>query len=344
MNDGPVSSSFLFYAYFQAPNTYLFMPIVQSTDYRPPRWLFNAHLETIYPVAFRKIRLSQSFESIAINTSDGDYFELDFYDAKATKTVIISHGLEGNSRRPYVLGMAKIFLENGWNVIAWNYRGCSGKPNKTIKSYHSGFTDDLLEVIRLADKPQIQRIALVGFSLGGNLTLRYLGGEEMVNCKICSAVVFSVPIDLHQSCLRISEPSNFLYSQRFLKSLKAKVLEKAQIFHEIDTRHLTMIRDLKTFDDYYTAPLHGFRDALDYYKQCSSMYVLDRIATPTMIISASNDPFLTPTCFPTDLAKKHTYVHLDVPARGGHVGFTLLNKTNIYWSEMKALEFVDRTG
>jgi predicted alpha/beta-fold hydrolase len=320
------------------------MPLVQSTDYRPPRWLFNAHLETIYPVVLRKVNLYISFESIVINTSDGDYFELDYYDVKATKTVIISHGLEGNSHRPYVLGMAKVFLENGWNVIAWNYRGCNGRPNKTIKSYHSGFTDDLMEVIRFADKPQIQRIALVGFSLGGNLTLRYLGGDEMVNSKICSAVVFSVPIDLLQSCLKISEPSNFLYSHRFLKSLKAKILEKAQIFHEIDTNHLSKIRDLKTFDDYYTAPLHGFQDALDYYKQCSSMYVLDHITTPTMIISAGNDPFLTPTCFPIDLTKIHPYIHLVVPARGGHVGFTLLNKTNIYWSELKALEFVNRTG
>ncbi|MDZ7608452.1 MAG: alpha/beta fold hydrolase [Cyclobacteriaceae bacterium] len=320
------------------------MPLVPGTDYQPPRWLFNAHLETIYPVVFRKIRLKNSLESIVINTADGDYFELDYYDTQATKTVIISHGLEGNSRRPYVLGMAGSFLEYGWNVVAWNYRGCNGKPNKTIKSYHSGFTEDLVEVIRFADKPHIQRIALVGFSLGGNLTLRYLGSEELVNPKICSAVVFSVPIDLHQSCMRISEPSNFLYSQRFLKSLKAKILEKAQIFHDINTGYLSKIHDLKTFDDYYTASLHGFRDALDYYKQCSAMYVLEQIATPTMIISAGNDPFLTPNCFPIKLAKKHQYVHLAVPPRGGHVGFTLFNNTNTYWSEMKALEFVARTG
>jgi len=320
------------------------MPLAPSSDYRSPRWLFNAHLETIYPAVFRKVNLHNTFESIAINTLDGDYFELDYYDIQSDKTVIISHGLEGNSRRPYILGMTGVFLENGWNVIAWNYRGCNGQPNKTIKSYHSGFTEDLAEVIRFAEKPQIQRIALIGFSLGGNLTLRYLGGEENMTPKICSAVVFSVPIDLHQSCLRISERSNFLYSQRFLKSLKAKILEKAHIFHEIDASHLPKIHDLKTFDDYYTAPLHGFQDALDYYRQCSSIYVLGQITTPTMIISASNDPFLTPNCFPTDLSKSHPYVHLEIPSRGGHVGFTSMNKSNIYWSEMKALEFVDRTG
>ncbi len=319
------------------------MPLVPNSDYRPPRWLFNAHLETIYPAVFRKVSLQKSFESIVIQTPDNDYFELDYYFNQSVRTVIISHGLEGNSRRPYMLGMVGIFLENGWNVIAWNYRGCNGRPNKTIKSYHSGFTEDLAEVIRFADTPQIQQIAMVGFSLGGNLTLRYLGADDHVNHKICSAVVFSVPIDLHQSCLRISEPSNFLYSQRFLKSLKAKVLEKARIFPEIDTRYLTEIRDLKTFDDYYTAPLHGFQDALDYYKQCSSMYILDRISTPTLIVSSSNDPFLTPSCFPSVQVKNHPFIFLEIPHRGGHVGFALLNKLNIYWSERKALEFVERT-
>lgn len=319
------------------------MPLIPSTDYQPPYWLFNAHLETIYPAVFRKVSIEQACESLVINTPDSDYFQLDYYDRRSANTVIISHGLEGNSRRPYILGMAGIFLENGWNVIAWNYRGCNDRPNKTIKSYHSGFTEDLAEVIRFADKPEIKRIALIGFSLGGNLTLRYLGDDGLVNPKICSAVVFSVPIDLHQSCLQISEPSNFLYSRRFLKSLKVKIVEKAKLFPEIDITPLSKIHDLKSFDDYYTAPLHGFRDAIDYYKQCSAKYVLDQVTTPTMLVSAGNDPFLTPDCFPTSLAKEHKYLHLVAPHRGGHVGFTTINRSNRYWSEIKALEFVERT-
>ena len=320
------------------------MPILKETNFLPPWWLVNGHFETIYPAIFRKVHLTTVPETFNLETPDGDFFELDYYDSKGNNTIIISHGLEGNSRRPYVLGMVKIFLSNGWNVIAWNYRGCNGQPNRTKKSYHSGFTEDLVEVIRFADRPNIRRIALVGFSLGGNLTLRYLGEGKTVNQKICTAMVFSVPIDLHQSCIRISEPINYLYSFRFLKSLKNKILEKSRIFNDIDTSRLSKIKDLKTFDDNYTAPLHGFEDALDYYKKCSALYILENITIPTLIASAINDPFLTDSCFPTDLAKNHIFIHLASPARGGHVGFASRKNMSVYWSETMALEFVNRYG
>lgn len=316
------------------------MALISQNNYTAPKWLLNGHFDTIYPAFFRKVSIPAQPKHETIYTEDNDFFDLDYYDNNADKTVIISHGLEGNSKRPYIMGMAKIFYNSGWNVIAWNYRGCNGKINNSIKSYHSGFTEDLDEVINYADQQKVKTISLVGFSLGGNLTLKYLGNNDDVHPKIKSAVALSVPLDLYQGCLQISKPSNFIYSKRFLKTLKQKIRDKAKHFPEIKTKYLPEIHDLMTFDDYYTAPLHGFKDALDYYSSCSAIHVLNQIKLPTLIINALNDPFLPKECYPFDLVKDHPYVHLEIPERGGHVGFYSQNGTGFYWSEKRSLDFI----
>lgn len=304
-------------------------------------WILSGHFDTIYPAVFRKAVIPIIPEELTIKTPDLDSFDLNYYDNHSDRTVIISHGLEGNKNRPYVLGMANAFWKDGWNVIAWSYRGCNGKVNNSIKSYHSGFTEDLKEVINHAAKPaNIRTIALVGFSLGGNMTLRYLG-ERLVEKKVKVAITLSVPLDLHQSCLKISEPGNVIYARRFLKTLKQKVKDKAAVFPEIQTNHLTKVNDLKTFDDFYTAPLHGFRDALDYYKSCSSINVLSKIMIPTLILNAKNDPFLPESCYPYLIVKKLKHVYLQTPARGGHVGFYSFYHGH-YFSEKRAIEFANK--
>jgi predicted alpha/beta-fold hydrolase len=316
------------------------MPLITQDNYLPPWWLLNGHYDTIYPAVFRKVEIFSLPQKVTIKTPDQDSFDLNYYDNNSEKTVIISHGLEGNNKRPYVLGMGKAFFMHGWNVIAWSYRGCNGKVNNTIKSYHSGFTEDLCEVIDFAAKPDhVKSLALVGFSLGGNMTLRYLGGEKVAT-KVKVAVTISVPVDLHQSCLEISKPSNIIYARRFLKTLKQKVIDKAAIFPEIQTQQLAKIWDLKTFDDMYTAPLHGFQDALDYYHSCSAINILDQIAIPALILNAINDPFLPASCYPQHLLKNHQHVYLQTPRRGGHVGF-YANNNSLYWSEKRALEFAN---
>jgi len=319
------------------------MALITNTNFKPPFWLFNGHMETIYPALFRKVYFPVCPENVRINTLDDDFFDLHYYNNHSRKTVIISHGLEGSNKRPYIVGMAKLFFQNGWNVIAWNYRGCNGELNNSIKSYHSGFTEDLEEVIRFADIPDVNTISLVGFSLGGNLTLKYLGNAKEVNRKIKNAVTFSVPLDLHLGCLQISRPSNILYSKRFLKSLKKKVNEKAIKFPEIQTHQLDEINDLKTFDDVYTAPMHGFRDAMDYYNSCSAISVLNKIQIPSLIVNALNDPFLPPVCYPYEALKTHKFVHLETPKRGGHVGFCSQNSNGFYWSEERSLQFIEST-
>ena len=235
--------------------------------------------------------------------------------------------------------MARALFENGFDVLAWNFRGCSAEMNRQLRFYHSGATDDLDTVIRHAVHNRgYQEVFLVGFSLGGNITLKYLG-EGAPHDSIKKAVVFSVPLHLKSSCEKISLPANRIYSNRFLKSLKSKILTKARFRHELDTSALGQIKTLADFDDRYTAPLHGFRDAADYYERCSSIRFVDRISTPTLIINTMNDPFLSQECFPSARLQDHPFVKLQIPNRGGHVGFTQFNKNGLYWSEERALEF-----
>ena len=316
--------------------------------YQPPYFLFNKHLETIYPALFRKVHVPP-FRRERIITPDNDFLDLDWLEHRSPslhahagnpiskKLVIISHGLEGNSQRPYVKGMAKAFFDRKYDVLAWNYRGCGDEMNKQLRFYHSGASDDLDIVVKHV-APKYQSVHLVGFSLGGNITLKYLG-EKKEATSIKGAAVFSVPLNLHSSCEQISKPGNFIYANRFLNSLKKKVITKSIIRGDIDIHRIGDISNLKDFDDRYTAPLHGFRDALHYYKSCSSLYFLKDIRVPALIVNAQNDPFLAADCFPTNI--DNPFLHFEFPERGGHVGFAMLSQNGLYWSEVRALQFID---
>ncbi len=308
-------------------------------EYLPPKFYFNAHLETIFPAITRRVKL-MPYTRERIATPDGDFLDLDWLKNKGEELVIISHGLEGNSQKPYVRGMARAFYNRGYNVLAWNYRGCSGEINHQLRFYHSGATDDLQVVLDHAQALGYTKINLVGFSLGGNITLKYLGEMKEI-AAINKAVAISVPLNLHSSCLKISEPDNFIYSRRFLRNLKEKVRLKAkQLPNKLDTRPLKNIKTLMAFDDAYTAPIHGFKDAVDYYTKCSSLYFLQYIKVETLIINALNDPFLAADCYPIEKLHHHKFVRLETPTFGGHVGFTAFNKEKMYWSEKRALGFV----
>ena len=308
--------------------------------YIAPSLLFNGHLQTIYPSLFRQVPVSYQRERI--ETQDDDFLDLDWLIHPSDQLVILSHGLEGNSTRSYITGMAQFFFQNGYNVLAWNYRGCSEEVNRQIRFYHSGATDDLDTVVRHAlSKKKYTEIHLIGFSLGGNLTLKYIGEQaKELPPQIKKAVTFSVPLDLYHSCLQISRPSNWVYSQRFLKSLKKKVTSKAAKRSGIDIREINTIKAIIDFDDRYTAPLHGYRNAIDYYQKCSAIYFLDAIRIPALIVNALNDPFLSAECYPTEQVKNHSFVTLETPEQGGHCGFTLFNQKGVYWSELRALDFI----
>jgi len=310
-----------------------------SEKYLPPFFLFGSHLETIYPAVMRRVPTLPYIRE-RISTVDDDFLDLDWLIKDSDKAVIISHGLEGNSHRPYVRGMAKALHDQGFDIVAWNFRGCSEEINRQLRFYHSGATDDLHTVVRhVTENKNYQIVYLIGFSLGGNITLKYLG-ERPVTDLIKKAAVFSVPMDLKTSCEKISMPANRIYSNRFIKSLKKKILLKSGFHKELDISKLQGIKSLQEFDDAYTAPLHGFKDANDYYEQCSSLRFVRNIKTPTLIVNTLNDPFLSEECFPAALLESHPFIKLQILSRGGHVGFTQFNKNGLYWSEQRALEFL----
>jgi uncharacterized protein len=315
------------------------MPIINSSAFKRPKWLFNGHLETIYPALFRKVTL-QNPERERISTPDHDFLDLDWYRQNSPRLVLISHGLEGNSTRPYMLGMVKEFVRNGFDVLTWNYRGCSGDLNQKPIFYHSGATYDLNTVI-LHAQSHYEEIFLVGFSLGGNLTLKFIGEKKYYNPKVKKAVAISVPLDLGKSCHKISSGENILYSKRFLNSLKEKVQKKALSFpKQLDLNKLNFVKTLRDFDDLFTGPLHGFQDAEEYYQVNSSLHFLDKIEIPTLVLNAQNDPFLSDTCFPNQLGKKLESVFFEFPKHGGHVGFSSAKAEKTYYSEARSVEFV----
>lgn len=315
------------------------MYLHRVNEYRRPRLFVSPHLETIYPALFRRVP-GVEYERERISTPDDDFLDLDWIRQGRNQLVIISHGLEGDSHRPYMRGMARAFAGEGYDVLAWNFRGCSGEMNRSLRFYHSGATDDLGVVINHARQAGYGEINLVGFSLGGNLTLRYLG-EKGNNADIHRAVAISVPMELHSSCLQISQPQNAVYARRFLRNLAAKIRKKAALMPgKLDTAPLARIRTLIDFDNTYTAPLHGFRDAEDYYRQCSSLYILDDIRTPVFILNAANDPFLSPECYPAERLEESPFIRFEMPRYGGHVGFAAFTPDRRYWSEKRALRFI----
>ncbi len=319
------------------------MPLVEST-YQPPWGFWNGHLQTIYPALYRRVPLITT-ERERLPTPDGDFLDLDWNTSNnAPRLAILSHGLEGDSQNHYIQGMAAALLRNQWDVLAWNFRGCSGEQNRLLRSYHSGATEDLKSVVDHAlATGRYPRIALVGFSLGGNMMLKYLGDLAAgVDRRIKRAVAFSVPCDLASSSQKLEGTMNRIYMRRFLTRLRGKIRDKMTAFPgEIDDAGLDAMRTFREFDGAYTAPLHGFASAEEYWRRASCKPVLAQIAIPTLLVNARNDPFLAPDCFPADAAQKNPLFHFEAPRSGGHVGFVSFNARNEYWSETRAIEFLN---
>jgi len=284
-------------------------------------------------------------EPEVLPTPDNDELHLDWYRQGSNRLAIVSHGLEGHSRRPYVLGLTRALLREGWDVLAWNFRSCGGVMNRQPRFYHSGATEDLSLVVNHGLVNAYDTLFLSGFSMGGNLTLLYLGEQgERVDSRICGAVTFSVPCDLAGSADMLALPSRKIYMQRFLRDLKVKMQEKAQKFPDlIDVSGFDSIRSFHQFDERYTAPLHDFRDARDYWARCSALGRLRDLRVPALMLNAADDPFLSPRCFPESRRVLGAHVRLESPRWGGHVGFVEHARDGFYWSERRALAFLQTT-
>jgi len=318
------------------------MPVIEMSTYRAPLFFGNNHLQTVFPTLFRKVR-NVEYTRQRIDTPDRDFIDIDCSLTGSDRVVILSHGLEGKSDRAYMKGMIRAFNRRGWDGVSFNFRGCSGEPNRKPAMYHSGKTEDLQCAIdHLLSGGRYTAVSLVGFSLGANLTLKYVGEKgRRIAPEIKCAVGISAPCDLLSSAIELDKLKNRLYTKRFLVTLLQKMKANEHLFPAGISRNYRSVKTLKDFDDTFTAPLNGFSDAHDYWRQCSCARFIAGTAVPTLIINAKDDPILGRECFPFEQARSNGNLFLEVPERGGHVGFITFGNNGEYWHETRTAEFCE---
>lgn len=313
------------------------MPIIKES-YKPSLFFRNGHVHTIYPALFRK-PAAVNWQRQRLDLPDGDFLDLDWWRAGSSKLVVLGHGLEGSSNSTYILAAAHLLNANGFDVLAWNHRSCSGEMNRLPRFYHHGVTQDA-EVV-LEESSGYDAVYYIGYSLGGNILLKYLGDEKHTkpgNFK--AGVAISAPVDLPSCVVEIHRKRNRLYHNRFLKTLVEKVTLKSQLMPDkLDASALKNIKTLTDFDRHYTAPLHDFTSAEDYYEKASSKPYLPHISIPTLLLQAQDDPMLGVHCFPFKEAEESEHLHLLVTRYGGHVAFTQ-PRSKWHWMEKVALDFI----
>lgn len=314
---------------------------VQTSDYKgPPFFYLNGHFETVIPSISRKIE-GVKYQRERIDTPDDDFLDIDWIRSGNKKLLVISHGLEGNSDRHYVAGLAKLFNQNGWDILAWNNRTCGGEMNRQKILYHHAASYDLRTVIEHANKKfDYQAISLVGISMGGGQTLRYLGERDFrIPSNLKKAVAISAPCSLIESAKTLDLAINKVYANKFLTRLRAKIKQKAAQFPEIDIKGIDEIKTLKEFDDRYSGPIHGFKGAKEFYEFCDPFPFIKQIQVPVLLLNALNDPLLQGDCYPYALAEAMPNLFLETPKRGGHVGF-IMPRNEFAYSELRALKFL----
>lgn len=297
----------------------------------PAFGLGNPHLQTLWGPLWRPATALQH-QRERLWLDDGDFLDLDWHGPHSAEAplVLVLHGLTGSSSSHYVAGLQQALAAQGWASAALNWRGCSGEPNLLPRSYHSGASEDLAAAIAhlRAKRPQAPLYA-VGYSLGGNVLLKYLG-ETGSASFLQGATAVSVPFRLDQCADRIGQGFSRIYQAHFMREMLAYIKDKQRQFQH-DGRHeglatlaqlgpLTRMRTFWDFDGRVTAPLHGFADAQDYYRRASSRYFLGEIRTPTLIIQAADDPFVFPHSLP-EASELSASTRFELQAKGGHVGF-----------------------
>jgi Predicted hydrolase of the alpha/beta-hydrolase fold len=285
-------------------------------------------------------------------TPDGDFIELHRLDGMSLNAprLFFLHGLEGTARSHYVVGFFGEAARRGWAADLLIFRGCGAEPNLAPRFYHSGDTGDLAFALDrvLRESPSSSPILLAGVSLGGNVLLKYLGerGKDLSR-RVTAAAAISVPFDLERGARFLSQGFSKIYDRHFLRTLRQKALAKLARYPDLfDRAGLTKARSIYEFDDVVTAPVHGFADAHDYYFNSSSLRWLNRVARPTLLLSAIDDPFLPPQVLEEveEVARRNDCLHLEFPAHGGHVGFIAgrVPWRPFYYAEWRACEFFTR--
>jgi predicted alpha/beta-fold hydrolase len=287
--------------------------------FQPAWWCRNPHLQTLWPVLFRR-HLKPPLRRERLELPDGDFLDLDWTLNSAGPLVILLHGLEGGSRSHYARSMLSALPHFGLRGVLMHFRGCSGQPNRLPRAYHSGETGDIDFVIRTlhAREPKTP-LAAIGYSLGGNVLLKYLGEQGRAASLACAAAV-SVPFLLHESTRRMNRGFSRVYQWKLVRDLRRSTLRKPHLSLPIARRGIDALSTFEDFDEHVTAPLHGFRGALHYYAASSSRQYLDRVRVPTLIVHAEDDPFMHASTIP-DPAELSPSIELQRHRHGGHVGF-----------------------
>jgi predicted alpha/beta-fold hydrolase len=311
------------------------------------RWLQNGHTMTVYAWARRRQfpqlpQPERRFFQVAPDTQ----VRADCYwqpDRKARPALVALHGLESSSEAHYMRGLADHALRRGWNAVLLNQRNCGGTEHLTPGLYHSGLTADPLAVIReLASRDGIRNIGVVGYSLGGNLTMKLTG--ELNNdpeLPVRASVAVSPALDLDWCVRAIERKANIAYQWNFVKDLRARMRRKLQAWPgAFDLSPLGGIWTIRRFDDVYTAPYHGFAGASDYYYKASAIRVVERIAVPALIIAAADDPFVPPDQFRAPAFPANPLVTVRIESHGGHCGFIAKGGDDPYWAESTAIQFL----
>jgi predicted alpha/beta-fold hydrolase len=299
--------------------------IIQS-QFRPAFGLSNCHLQTVLPLLL-KTRSSSDYYQHTLELDDGDFLDLSWTSkpVNGKPTVVIFHGLEGSVNSHYVKSIMHALGQCGWQAVLMHFRGCSGRPNRLPRSYHSGETGDARYVLswienHYPDSP----LAAVGYSLGGNMLLK-LQAEYGDNSPLEMAVCVCAPVQLDLCANRLMQGLSRFYQRHLMTSLKDKCLAKADKFDfekliGMSRNHIKKIKTFWQFDDVVTAPLHGFENVDDYYARSSSRQYLKAITKPTLMIHALDDPFMSADIVPDEGDISESVV-LEVSRYGGHVGF-----------------------
>jgi predicted alpha/beta-fold hydrolase len=326
-------------------------PCFIPRPYVPAWWLPGADAQTVAGRYLRP-RTGVRYRRERIDTPDGDFLDLDFAEVHGSSApppgegaplALVTHGLEGDSSAPYVLETCRALWDRGVRAVAMNFRTCSGEPNRLARFYHAGDTDDIAHVLdllagRFAGVP----LAAVGYSLGGNVLLKYLG-ERGDQARVRVAAGISIPFDLGAGADKLqSTVTGRTYTGVFLRPMKAKFRQKQQLIGDAcDAARVLAARSFREFDDAATARLHGFSGADDYYARSSSGQYLPRIRVPTLLIHAEDDPFVPESAIPRDAIRANPALTAVITPHGGHVGFVAgqLGRPE-FWAEAEAARFV----
>lgn len=315
------------------------MPIVTS-KFKPAWWLKNPHLQTIWPTLFRA-RPKLSLLKERVELEDGDFIDLSWSGPIGAPVVLILHGLEGSLASPYAFGLINTLTSAGFRACFMHFRSCSGEPNRLPRGYHSGETDDLqLIVEHIKHLINTRFHAVIGYSLGGNVLLKWLGEKDR-SADVHCAIAVSVPFELAHAGQRLEKGISRLYQKHLVSRLIKKYKHKQKQYPSLAQIKLDKIKTFYEFDDQVTAPLHGFNGADDYYQKCSSVHFLKSIKQPTLIIHAKDDPFMWENTSPSE-STLSTTTTLELSNNGGHAGFISgsIPFYPIYWHEKRILNWL----